>query len=149
MCSCSGCVTVLANATRPNSQSPDRVFHSADGGGNYHRIYHQTAEDSSASEHRVYIGRFPRQHTQTALNGRTNDTDADDRVGSGRLGVLVAPSVGTARTARLPGAHDSVGYRSDRSGYDVFIYEVCDRLRNCHSAEATIVVRASPGVAVP
>ena len=70
----------------------------------------------------------------------------DDRIGSGRLSVLAGPSMGTARIARTPGARDAVEYLGDRGGYDVFIYEVCDRLRNCHSAEATVAVRA-PGAA--
>ena len=78
-----------------------------------------------------------------------NDSDADDRIGSGRLSVLAGPSMGTARIARTPGARDAVEYLGDRGGYDVFVYEVCDRLRNCRRAETTIVVRAARGVAGP
>ena len=59
--------------------------------------------------------------------------------------MLVAPSAGTAHTVSVSSVGDSVAYTATTAGYDVFIYEVCDRLRNCHSAEVTIVVRAAPG----
>lgn len=63
----------------------------------------------------------------------------------------VRPSAGTARVVSASGAGDTVSCLGDwcasefdAAGYDVFVYEACDRLRNCVSAEATVAVWPGP-----
>ena len=69
-----------------------------------------------------------------------NDTDPDRDIAARSLTVAVPPSAGTHRLDRVVPGSATVAYRSDTSGYDTLIYEVCDRLWQCASAEATIVV---------
>ncbi len=61
------------------------------------------------------------------------------------------PAPTTPPPPTLPNGHISTNQHTHNtrthkrvplSGYDVFIYEVCDRLNNCDTAEAVVVVRA-------
>ena len=70
-----------------------------------------------------------------------NDTDIERDIDPGTLTVLVPASRGgaTVEPAAVPGRpRPAVRYRPAAAGVDVLVYEVCDRLRQCTTAELAI-----------
>ena len=64
-----------------------------------------------------------------------NDTDAEADLDLYSVSVLSPPAVGSAA-----GSYSTVAYTADAAGYDVAVYEVCDRAVQCATAELTVVV---------
>ena len=77
-----------------------------------------------------------------------NDIDTERDISPGTLTVLVPASQGNATVGPAAGPghpRPAVEYISTETGYDVLVYEVCDRLHQCSTAELTIVTgRAQP-----
>ena len=81
-----------------------------------------------------------RAGAEAAIGVLDNDYDPDGDVAPRSLAVAVPPSQGAGRVSRdVPGSA-AVAYLGASGGYDVLVYQVCDRLWQCDTAEATIVV---------
>ena len=63
-----------------------------------------------------------------------NDTDPEDDINHATLAVAVPAAAGRAGTR-----HGRVAYTADIDGYDVFVYEICDRANQCTTAEVTVI----------
>ena len=66
-----------------------------------------------------------------------NDTDAESDIDLATLSVVTPPAAGEAR-----GRGGAVVYTAAAAGYDVFVYRVCDRARQCDFAEVTVIAAA-------
>ena len=63
-----------------------------------------------------------------------NDTDPEDDINHATLAVAVPAAAGRAGTR-----HGRVAYTAAIDGYDVFVYEICDRANQCTTAEVTVI----------
>ena len=63
-----------------------------------------------------------------------NDTDPEGDINHATLAVAVPAATGRAGTR-----HGRVAYTADIDGYDVFVYEICDRANQCTTAEVTVI----------
>ncbi len=68
-----------------------------------------------------------------------NDTDPESDIDRVTLRVVTPAAAG--RTRSRGGA---VAYTPAAAGYDVFVYRVCDRARQCDHAEVTVIALADP-----
>ena len=74
---------------------------------------------------------------------QSNDTDAEGDIDRHSVHVVVAASVGTVWVSSAAGSGAAtVSYAASGAGYDAVIYEICDRARQCSTAEVTFIVGA-------
>ena len=79
--------------------------------------------------------------SQTAsIDVLANDHDPNENLDPRRLTITRQPTVGTARVVEVSYGHSVVEYVASASGgHASFAYQVCDTLRQCATAQVTVV----------